>query len=151
MKIYKAQKCSIETVKFIAHDTINSVFPHYYPHGAVEFFLHHHREENILRDIEAGDVFLINDGNADVGTVTVNGNEIKRLFVFLEFQGKGYGKCLMEFAEKLVAEKYDCAELSASLSAKKIYLKNGYIETEYHIIDCENGDKLCFDYMKKKF
>ena len=150
MKIYRAEKSSIEAVKKITYETIKAVYPHYYPKGAVDFFLAHHREENILRDIEAGEVYLINDGNTDTGTVTVNGNEINRLFVLPEFQGKGYGRRLMEFAEKLVAEKYDCAELSASLSAKPKYLKNGYAETEYHIIDCENGDKLCFDYMKKK-
>ncbi len=151
MKIYKAEKRDIETVKTITYNTINAVYPHYYPKGAVDFFIQHHCEENILRDIMAGEVYLINEGSNDVGTVTVNGNEINRLFVLPEFQGKGYGRCLMEFAEKLIAEKYDCAELSASLSAKPKYLKNGYTETEYHIIDCENGDKLCFDYMVKKF
>ena len=148
MNIVKAT--DTELVKKLSHETIKAVYPHYYPKGAVDFFLAHHSSEHIAKDIEEGNTWLIYDNDTVVGTVTVNDSEINRLFVPPEYQGKGYGRALMEFAEKLVFGKYEYAELSASLSAKSIYIKNGYITTEYHIIDCENGDKLCFDTMKKR-
>lgn len=150
MDIIRALTADAGIVKKISHDTIKAVYPRYYPSGAVDFFLAHHSNEHILRDIEAGEVWLIADEGSTVGTVTVNGNEINRLFVLPEYQGKGYGRALMEYAEKLVFSRYDCAELSASLPAKTIYIKNGYVPESYHIIECDNGDKLCYDYMKKQ-
>ena len=74
MKIVRAELSDAETVREISHETIKAVYPHYYPKGAVDFFLAHHNRENILRDIEAGEVWLISDGGNGVGTVTVNGN-----------------------------------------------------------------------------
>ncbi len=149
MKIRKAEMKDIENVKDITYRTIKAVYLHYYPIGAVEFFLKHHREDNIIRDIKDGAVFLAEEKDTVVGTVTINENEINRLFVLPDFQGKGFGRGLMEFAEKRIAEKYKTAVLSASLSAKQKYLKNGYVETDYNIIECEGGDKLCFDNMCK--
>ena len=84
-----------------------------------------------------------------MGTVTVADNEINRLFVLQEYQGQGFGRALMDFAEKKIACRYDEIKLDASLPAKAMYLKNGYEFSEYHIIDCNNGDKLCYDYLIK--
>ena len=140
-----------DVVYDITQKTIRSVYPHYYSPGAVEFFSQHHSIDKIVKDIENGNVWLVRDeGGSFAGTVTINENEINRLFVLPEHQGKGYGRLLMEFAENIVAAKFSTAELSASLSAKKIYLKNGYTEVSYNIIDTPNGDKLCYDYMVKQ-
>ena len=35
-------------------------------------------------------------------------------------------------------------------AVKHIYLKRGYKETEYNIIETGNGDKLCYDVMVKE-
>ena len=150
MKIVIASLTDAERVEKIAHDTIKAVYPHYYPKGAVDFFIAHHNRENIIRDIRAGEVRLVVANRIAVGTVTVNGNEINRLFVLSQYHGKGYGRALMEYAESLIFDRYDCAELSASLPAKTIYMKNGYVSESFHIIDCDNGDKLCYDYMVKR-
>lgn len=140
-----------ETVGRITRETIMEIYTHYYPGGAVEFFLNHHSDENIANDIANGIVFLCCDteGNT-VGTVTVRGNEICRLFVLPRYQGMGYGKELLEFAESAVARSYNEIIIDASLSAKSIYLGRGYRETEYHTIKTENGDRLCYDVMKKQ-
>ena len=151
MNIYKAKNEDLFIVKAIAHSAINAVYPHYYPVGAVEFFLAHHSDEHILKDIEKGIVFLLEDDDENtVGTVTVAENEMTRLFVLPEYHGKGYGGILIRFAEERIAEKYDTVRLDASLPAKSIYLKKGYSFVSYHSIDCSNGDKLCYDEMIKK-
>lgn len=150
MEIYKAEASDLRTVKEIAHAAIKAVYPHYYPEGAVEFFLAHHCDENILRDIDKGRVYLLrNDEGCDVGTVTVADNEMTRLFVLPEYQGKGYGSLLIGFAEQRIAEDHDTIMLDASFPAKAIYLKKGYSFVSYHSIDCSNGDKLCYDGMIK--
>ena len=150
MDIVLAKPTDFETVKTIIQTTIRTVYPHYYPVGAVDFFCEYHSDEKIKKDIEEGNVYLLNDDGKTVGTVTINDNEINRLFVMPAEQHKGYGRALMDFAEAKILESFDDIELSASFPAKHIYLKRGYKETEYHVIDTANGDHLCFDYMKKK-
>ncbi len=151
MSIRKAETSDFNIVKKITAETINAIYPHYYPKGAVEFFINHHNDENILSDIEDGKVFLCIDaeGNA-VGTVTLNENEIGRLFVLPEFQGNGYGRELLDFSEKAVSEEYDSIVLHASLPAKNIYLKRGFRIAESHVIDALYGDYLCYDMMIKE-
>ena len=41
-------------------------------------------------------------------------------------QSKGYGKQLMDFAEKEISKVSDRIVLDASLPAKRIYIKRGY-------------------------
>ncbi|MBQ3841679.1 MAG: GNAT family N-acetyltransferase [Ruminiclostridium sp.] len=150
MSIRQAEKSELRIVKNITRTTINEIYPHYYPVGAVAFFLEHHSDENISKDIADGCVFLCTDAEQNiVGTVTIRKNEICRLFVLPQYQGFGYGKELICFAEDTIAEGYDEITLDASLSAKSIYLKRGYRETEYNTIETGNGDFLCFDILKK--
>ena len=151
MKIRTAKKTDLDTVRLITRTTINNIYPHYYPSGAVDFFLKHHNDENILQDISLKRVYISYDTNNNaVGTVNVKENEITRLFVLPRYQGNGYGKELLDLAESEIRETYDEAKIDASLSAKAMYIKHGYKETEYHIKDTENGDCLCYDIMVKQ-
>ena len=150
MSIRLAQKSDFDVVKEITHTTINEIYPHYYSNGAVTFFIKHHSDENIGADISNNCVFLCCDLELNViGTVTIKKNEICRLFVQSKYQGNGYGKELINFAETEIAKYYDEIILDASLSAKSIYLKRGYKEIEYHTIKTENNDYLCYDIMNK--
>lgn len=150
MSIIRVDISDMKTVKFITTETINSIYPRYYPEGAVDFFLSHHNDENIENDIRNGIVYLCfdNENNA-VGTVTVKENEICRLFVLPKQQGKGYGNELISFAENEILRRYDKIILHASLPAKAIYLKRGYKEVGFYSIKTENEDYLCYDMMIK--
>ena len=134
MLIRKAESADFTAVKEITLETIKSVYPHYYPNGAVGYFISYHNDKNILNDINRGSVSLLIDENVIIGT---------------DYQKKGYGRALLDFAEQKIFEDYNEITISASLPAKKIYLKRGYIETEYNTIITENGDYLCYDEMKK--
>lgn len=150
MSIRKAVLTDLGTVKDIVRVTISTIYPHYYPKGAVDFFLAHHNDENIRRDIARGQVFLCFAGmRAVTGTVTVKDNEICRLFVLPQWQGRGFGRELLDFAENIAAGQYAEIVLDASLPAKHIYQKRGYTETEFHMIKAGHGDFLCYDVMKK--
>ena len=127
-----------EAVRDITQTTIRTVYPNYYPEGAVEFFSAHHSDEKIREDIKKGSVYLLEDEGETVGTVTVAENGINRLFVLPLYQHKGYGRALMDYA----------VVIDASLPAKSIYLKRGYKETEYNKIKTSNGDYLCYDVMR---
>lgn len=150
MEIVKATEQDFNEVRRITQITISEVYPKYYPSGAVEFFKNHHNDNNILDDIKDGIVYVLQDGDCYVGTVTIKNNDINRLFVLPEHQHKGYGRSLLDFAEAEILKKYDEILLDASLPAKAIYLKRGYLEFEYHQIETLNGDYLCYDLMKKQ-
>lgn len=148
MDIIKADKNSFEDVKKITHTTIMEIYPKYYPPGAVEFFLKHHSGESIVNDIEDGKVYLLIDDGDVVGMVTISENDINRLFVMPRCQHKGYGRTLLDFAEKEILKNYSFVEMDASLPAKRIYRKRGYKETEYNTVKTDNGDYLCYDVMR---
>ncbi len=148
MEIVTAKKEDLEIVRKITGSTIKSIYPRYYPAGAVEFFLTHHSDEHIMTDISDGKVFLLFENGVSVATVTVSANNINRLFVLPEFQHRGYGKTLLDFAEKKILESYEYVQIDASFPAKRIYLKRGYKEIEYNIIESDNGDCLCYDVMR---
>lgn len=149
MNITCASYHESDLVEFITKETIKAIYPHYYPKGAVDFFLSYHNRERIIQDIRANIVYLLFDNDQAAGTVTIHQNGINRLFVLPSFQGKGYGRLLLEFAENQIAAHYDTIRLDASLPAKNIYLRRGYKETESHSISTENGDYLCYDVMER--
>ena len=105
--------------------------------------------DRIKADIDAEKVFVLEVDEILIGTVTVSDNEINRLFVLPDFQRKGYGRELMDFAEELISKEHDQIILDASLPAKQMYLKRSYVATKYNMIETENGDYLCYDVMEK--
>ena len=120
--IRAAKETDFDSVKNITKKTIWSVYPQYYPSGAVQFFSDHHSEDRIKADIDAEKVFVLEVDEIVIGTITVSDNEINRLFVLPDFQHKGYGRALMNFAEEMISKEFDHIILDASLPAKQIYL-----------------------------
>ena len=151
MDIRKATLSDLSIIKRISEVTISEIYPHYYPKGAVDFFLEHHSKDNILGDIKKGIVYLCFDASKNaVGTVTIKNNEICRLFVLPSYQNKGFGTEMLDFAERIIFEQYPKVVLDVSLPAKQIYLKRGYKEIKFNIITTRDNDYLCYDVMEKK-
>lgn len=148
MHIRLASKADLETVKNITYETIQAIYPHYYPKGAVDFFIDHHNEENILEDISLGRVLLLEE-KAAIGTVTIKENEICRLFILPKEQGKGYGSLLLDYAEEQIGRQFVTVRLDASFSAKALYLRRGYKIIASPAILTMGGDYLCYDIMEK--
>lgn len=144
-----AQMADLESVLQITGDTISEVYSHYYAKGVVDFFLEHHNRENVLSDIEESIVWLLEAEDCLVGTVTIKENAINRLFVLPEYQSRGYGSQLMDFAEAKIAEKFSRIHIDSSLAAKEMYLKRGYKEKKTCKIQAGNGDILIYDEMEK--
>lgn len=145
-----AEISDLEPVLQITHDTISEIYSHYYAEGVVEFFLGHHSREHILSDIEEGIVWLLEEDGGIVGTVTIKGNAVNRLFVLPEWQSHGYGSRLMDFAEYKIAERFTHVHIDSSFAAKEMYLKRGYKEKKTCRIQSDNGDILIYDEMEKR-
>lgn len=134
----------------IAEETIKSIYPRYYPAGAVRFFLDLHCEERIRAAVEKEEIYLAAAGGELVGTGTIRGNEICRLFILPPYQSRGYGSRLMDMLEEKIFKRYPAVHIDASLPAESMYLKRGYQITSYEKIETENGDFLCYHIMEKK-
>ena len=83
IKILLAEQNSFDEVKKITQHTIREIYPKYYPSGAVQFFCEHHCDENIMKDILDGKVYLLQSGSQFFATVTVNNNNINSTKNFL--------------------------------------------------------------------
>lgn len=145
-----AKRQDLEHVLRITHDTITEIYSHYYAKGVVAFFLQHHSRENVLADIEKEIVWLLEEEGILLGTVTVKENAVNRLFVLPQYQHRGYGSHLMDFAETKIAENYSHVHIDSSLAAKEMYLKRGYREKKTCRIQADNGDILIYDEMEKQ-
>ena len=152
MSIKQAVSSDLSTIKRISAITISEIYPHYYPKGAVDFFLAHHSEDNNRYTYRRNRVFLcLDEYRNTVGTVTIKKNEICRLFVLPSCQEIGYGTEMLDFAEQAIFAQYSKVVLDASLPAKTIYLKRGYKEIEFNSIAVGNQEFLCYDVKEKRF
>mgnify|MGYP000938523723 CR=1 FL=1 len=150
MKFYQAAETDFDRVHHIVHHTISSIYASFYPDDVVHFFLDHHTDERIRGDIAGGKVYLLEIGGEVVGTGTVNGDEIGRVFVLPEYQRRGYGTIIMKELEGVVSVKYRRVKLDASLPGYGLYLKLGYRPTAYRMISTPNGQVLCYHEMEKE-
>jgi GNAT superfamily N-acetyltransferase len=152
MRLRNASIEDYEVIVDIVHSTVLSVYPYYYLPEAVNFFLQHHCEENIKKDILENRVYVIIDGaERIVGTGTMEGRYIGRVYVLPEYHGKGYGNALMEALESEIAKSYSSSYLDASLPSYDFYLRRGYQPTEYHKFKVENERIMCYYVMEKNF
>lgn len=150
VNIRLATLADLNTVTKIVQQTIREQYPHYYPAGAVALFLEGHSAVHIGADVEKNIVWLAEDDTgAPVGTITIDGNHLTRLYVLPSAQGRGYGGAMLDFAEAQVAKNHDTAVLETTPLGRLIYRKRGYVETDYHLMWAENGDLLAYDDMEK--
>ncbi len=159
MKITRATVDFFDTVRGIVNSTIKTVYPRYYPEDVVAFFLQYHSDESIREDIASGNVYLVTANQADdkileqeetvVGTGSIRGDEIYRMFVLPQYQGRGFGSALLRTLEGRVAETYGRSRLDSSLPAYSMYLKAGYVPVAWQKIETGSGRVLCFNAMEK--
>ena len=134
----KATLDEAERVCYIVQHTKAEIYPDYYTKAVVDFFGRLHSIDNIVKDIEAGRIsVLINDG------------EITRVYVLPEFQGQGYGSCIMDELEKEIFSKYDYCELDASLPACIFYENRGFKTVKHIKYDIGNGAFMIYEIMRK--
>lgn len=118
----------------------------------MKFFLNLHSRENISADILSGKVHAAVCDNDVVGTGTLDGEHIKRLFVLPQFQGQGVGTIIMDHLEAEIIKDFGCVRPDSSLPAGKFYHDRGYVTENYAEIRLENGKVLACEIMcRNKF
>jgi len=151
MKITAYEEKYFEEVYNVVHDTIEKIYPRYYPRGAVDFFHKHHSRENMLENLPHEFTKIIIENNKVIGTGSAKENDIGRFFILPEYQNRGYGKLLLkELENEVIRKNYKNITLASSLGAVFFYQSSGYKYDEYKIIPVENEEYLCFLAMIKE-
>ena len=139
MEFKLAKKCDAEKVYTLVLETIKLVYPKYYLKEIVDMFCEFHSRENIIKDIEVGNTYILVENEEMIGTGTKNGNHITRVYVLPGYQKRGYGSFIMNQLEEKIKEKYDYVDIDASLPACRLYSHLGYQTVDHGIWECQNG------------
>ena len=138
-------------LKSMIHRTIAICYPGYYCLEAVRFFTNYHDEQAIRRDAEAGCTVAVDNAGRTIGTGTLVGDEIKRVFVDPSVQRQGVGRRIMQYLEeKARSSGVATLRLDASLPSKAFYDKLGYATVEKTFRPVENDQRLDFFRMQKE-
>lgn len=145
--VIQAKMDMLSDIYELIHMTIKDIYTRYYSDEAVEFFLELHSKENIARDISTGKVYTVSLERDVVGTGTLDGDHIKRVFVLPRFQGQGIGTLIMDFLEAEILKSHGAAWLESSLPAGRFYHDRGYISKGYEEYTLENDKVLAYPVM----
>ena len=135
------------SLKSMIHRTIAFCYPGHYCMEAVRFFMNYHDERAIRHDAWAGCTVVLDRAGRVMGTGTLVGDEIRRVFVDPMSQRHGAGRQIMEYLEETARLLgITTVRLDASLPAKAFYDRLGYATVEKTFLPLENGQRL--DYFK---
>mgnify|MGYP000961835226 FL=1 len=151
MKVVRAGHEDIPAIHQLICQTISAIYPNYYPTDVVRFFLDYHSRDRITEALDQELIIMINKDDLLIGTGSLFGNEIKRMFVLPEFQKKGYGSLLLNKLERKAAGNgYLSVELDASLPAYGLYESKGYLPIKNEQIVTQSGQVLFYYRMAKR-
>jgi GNAT superfamily N-acetyltransferase len=95
---------------------------------------------------------LLDKASRILGTGTVVGDEIKRVFVDPTFQRPGFGRRIVRHLEEAAAlQGAKTVKLDASLPSKVFYDRLGYTTVAAAFLPVDNGRRLDFFKMQKTF
>ncbi len=146
----RAEETAAESIFRLVQDTILTVYPKFYQKEIVEFFCKLHSLENIIYDIRHNTVFVLYKGNVLTGTGAVSQDHITRMYVAPAFQGQGCGSLILKRLEEEIKKNYSAAQLDASLPAREMYSRRGYITVRHDQCLTDNGIVLSYEVMKKE-
>lgn len=150
MEFKLAESRDAKKVYALVQETIQVVYPKYYLKEIVDMFCEFHSFENIIRDIETKNTYILVENEEIIGTGTKNENHITRVYVLPQYQKNGYGTFIMNQLEKIIKEKYDSVSIDASLPACRLYANLGYRTVDHGIWECKNGVIQVYEIMKKQ-
>jgi GNAT superfamily N-acetyltransferase len=150
IRVRSFRKADLVRLKSLIGRTIDVCYVDWYCAEAVQFFKDYHTEQAILRDAAESFTIVLDRGGQILGTGTLVGDEIKRVFVDPAFQKQGWGRLLMQHLEHRAASSgIEVVKLDASLPAKAFYDKMDYVTTEKTFLAVGNGRRLDFFRMRR--
>lgn len=145
----RALESEAEEIFRLVQNTVKTVYPLYYRDEIAAFFLQLHSLENIARDIQQGNVYVLRRDGVLIGTGSFEKEHITRVYIAPEFRGNGYGRIIMGQLEREIAAFSPVSRLEASLPAARFYERLGYRTVRHESMPAENGVILVYEMMEK--
>jgi GNAT superfamily N-acetyltransferase len=131
--------------------TIEISYPEIYPPEAVKAFKDYHSEKNLLNDAAAGYTVVAGEDDEIVGTGTLFGEDMRRVYIHPDYQSRGIGRLVaLELEKKAVAAGVPAITLAATVKSKKFWESLGFVLDKEDFMPVDNGVKLYFYRMSKK-
>jgi GNAT superfamily N-acetyltransferase len=150
ISVREFESTDLAAVKRLIHKTIDTCYSQVYPEEAVRFFKNWHSNDRILQDAEEGLTIVLEKTRQAIGTGTIVGDKITRVFVDPALQRRGFGKLIMrKLEDTAISSGIPVVKLDASLPSKNFYDSLGYVTLQATFLEVENGKKLDFYRMEK--
>ncbi len=150
IRIRKLGEEDLQTVYRLIQTTIDISYHEGYPREAIEFFKDYHSKEHILNDAATGYTVVAECDSEVLGTGTLSGINIRRVFVSPPHQHRGIGKLLVQELERKASfEKLATIDLEASLVSRQFWESLGFVVQREDYIPVRNSQKLCYYKMVK--
>ena len=151
MEYTKATNDDMEEVYNFVQNTIQEVYPRYYPDEVVRFFMQQQCWENLERDMEEDRIYMLLDGEHVIGVGSFEGNHITRIFVRTDYQRHGVGSLIMQRLEDRISREYESVHLESTMPAVIMFEKRGYRTVRHEKWTVRNGAVLVYPVMEKIF
>lgn len=129
IEVHIANDVHAEGISRVICDAIRTVNVRDYPAAEIERLVGNFTTSCVLEFLKQRLTFVVLFNEKVVGTGSLQGSELKSLFVSPELHRKGIGGTLVSELEKVAAERgLKQLSVSSSLSAVSFYSSLGYIE-----------------------
>lgn len=136
----------LDGVRGLVITTIERSYSGEYSAQAIQFFKDYHSLENIRSDATIDQTVVVLEHGSIIGTGTLLGNNIRRVFVLPEHQGRGLGGRIMAELEKRAAEAgVEVVDLDSSTASVDFYRRREYQGGAASSIELKDGERL--DYL----
>jgi len=150
IRLRQMKATDLQSVYELVQNTIQVSYAGVYPPDAIEFFKNYHSKENILKDLMASYIVVAEFDGQILGTGTLLGTNVRRVFINPQHQRHGIGKIIAEKLEsKAKANGLVKMDLSASLKSRRFWEALGFISTGEFVLPVANDQKLIFYEMIK--
>jgi len=143
-------KEDLPSVYKLIHNAIDVSYNGVYSREAIEFFKNYHSKEHILNDAITGYTIVAEYDSKILGTGTLFGTNIRRVFVDPSHQHKGVGKLLVQdLGGKASLEQLTTIDLEASLVSRRFWGSLGFVVQREDYVTVRNSQKLVYYKMFK--
>lgn len=121
------EEADLDEVHALIVRTIEASYAGVYCRTAIDHFHEHHARDEIVKDAAEGYTLVLEADGSIVGTGSLVGTSISRMYVAPKHQGKGLGGQILEALEaRARAGGVETVGLAASIPARRFYERNGY-------------------------
>lgn len=151
MLVREFRLADLEGVKELISRTIDVCYNGFYLKEVMDYFDMYNWDGNILKAARDGYIIVAETQGRIVGTGSVIGNVILRVFVDPMHQKRGLGKMIMNELESLAAANgVKVVQLRALANAKKFYESLGFSTVDKGLVEVDNDRYLEYYQMEKK-